>query len=116
MSVIKKFLPYLIVSVICLIASLIYEHFSHGVVSIYMLHAWAVPCVAGFIRVIFDKYLNNTIYRSGWITLLCYSYMRGVIEIYGTTNKLLPYFLYAGIIILLLSVTIVEKKKKKTSK
>ena len=116
MWVIKKFLPYLIVSVICLIASLIYEHFSHGVVSIYMLHAWVVPFAAGVIRVIFHRFLNFTIYRSGWITLLCYSYMRGVIEIYGTTNKLLPYFLYAGIVLLLLSVTIVEKKKKKTSK
>ena len=116
MLVIRRFIPYLILSLLCLAASLVYEHFSHGVVSIYMLHAWVVPCVAGLIRAIFHRYLNNTIYRSGWITLLCYSYMRGVIEIYGTTNKLLPYFLYAGIVLLLLSVTIVEKKKKKTSK
>lgn len=82
-----------------------------------MLYACVVPFTAGIIRLLFDKILNNTIYRSGWITLLLYSYLRGIIEIYGTTSMYLPYLLYAGIIVLLISITIVEKdNKKKTRK
>ena len=108
-------IPYLIVSVVCLICSLIYEHYSHGVVSIFMLYAFVVPLSAGILRLIFDKWLNNTIYRASWITLLVYSYMRGVIEIFGTTNKYLPIFLYTGIGLLLLSITIVEQNKKTNS-
>lgn len=114
-SVIKKMIPYLIVSVVCSICSLIYEHYSHGVVSIFMLYAFVVPLSAGILRLIFDKWLNNTIYRASWITLLVYSYMRGVIEIFGTTNKYLPVFLYTGIGLLLLSITIVEQNKKTNS-
>ena len=111
-SVIKKMIPYLIVSVVCLICSLIYEHCSHGVVSIFMLYAFVVPLSAGILRLIFDKWLNNTIYRASWITLLVYSYMRGVIEIFGTTNKYLPIFLYVGIGLLLLSINIIETDKE----
>ena len=109
-------IPYIIVSVICLIFSFIYEHYSHGVVSIFMLYAFSIPLSAGIIRLIFNKWLNNTIFRASWITLLVYSYMRGVIEIYGTTNIYLPIFLYVGIGMLLLSITIVENNSKKSNK
>ena len=109
-------IPYIIVSVICLIFSFIYEHYSHGVVSIFMLYAFSIPLSAGIIRLIFNKWLNNTIFRASWITLLVYSYMRGVIEIYGTTNMYLPIFLYTSIGLLLLSITIVENDKKKSNK
>ena len=115
-SVIKKMIPYLIVSVFCLIASLIYEHFSHGVVSIFMLYACVVPFTAGILKLIFNKILNKTIYRAGWITLLAYSYLRGVLEIYGTDSPYLIYFLYAAIGMLLLSITIVEKEAIKKDK
>ena len=115
-SVIKRMIPYFIVSVICLIFSLIYEYFSHGVISIFMLYAFSIPLTAGILRLIFNKWLNNTIYRASWITLLVYSYMRGVIEIFGTTNMYLPIFLYVSIGLLLLSITIVEEDKKKSKK
>jgi hypothetical protein len=84
-----------------------------------MLYAFSIPLTAGVLRLIFNKWLNKTIYRASWITLLVYSYMRGVIEIYGTTNVYLPIFLYTSIGMLLLSITIVEKdeiKDKKKSK
>ena len=121
-SVIKKMIPYIIVSIVCLIASLIYEHFSHGVVSIFMLYACVVPFTAGVLKLIFNKILNSTLYRAGWITLLSYSYFRGALEIYGTDSKYLPIFLYVGIGMILLSITIIEKevikkdKKEKKSK
>ena len=112
-SVIKKMIPYIIVSVICLIVSLIYEHFSHGVVSIFMLYACVIPFTAGIIKILLNKVLNKTIYRASWITLLVYSYYRGVLEIYGTTSSYLDYFMFAGFGLLLLSITIVEKKEVK---
>jgi len=115
-SVIKRMIPYFIVSVICLIFSLIYEHFSHGIINPFMLYAFSIPLCAGILRLIFNKWLNNTIYRASWITLLVYSYMRGVIEIFGTTNIYLPIFLYVAIGLLLLSITIVEEDKKKSKK
>ena len=77
-----------------------------------MSYACVIPFVAGIIKIIFNKWLNKTIYRASWITLLTYSYMRGVIEIYGTTNIYLPIFLYVSIGLLLLSIIIVEKEKK----
>ena len=76
-----------------------------------MSYACVIPLAAGIIRLIFNRWLNNTIYRASWITLLTYSYMRGVIEIYGTTNIYLPIFLYVSIGMLLLSIVVVEKKK-----
>ena len=109
-------IPYVIVSVVCLIVSLLYEHFSHGVISIFMLYAFSIPLTAGILKLIFDKILNKTIYRAAWITLLTYSYMRGVIEIFGTTNKYLPIFLHVGVGLLLLSITIVETNKKSKNK
>ena len=109
-------IPYIIVSIICLIASLIYEHFSHGVVSIFMLYACVVPFTAGILKLIFNKILNSTLYRAGWITLLAYSYLRGVLEIYGTTSSYLVYFLYVGVGMVLLSITIVEKEVIKNDK
>ena len=112
-SVIKKMIPYLIVTAGCFIGSLIYEHFSHGVVSIFMLWACVVPFAAGIIKILLDKVLNKTIYRAGWITVLVYSYMRGVLEIYGTTSDYLPVFLYVGIGMILLSISIVEKETEK---
>ena len=104
-------IPYIIVSIICLIVSLVYEHFSHGVISIFMLYAFVIPLVAGITKLILNMLINNTIYRASWITLLVYSYMRGVIEIFGTTNRLLPIFSYVGVSLLFLSINTVDKRK-----
>ena len=75
--------------------AIIYEHFSHDVVSYYMLGAFLIP-VAGsvpFMEMEAMKKGSNigTLPRELWqlgvFTLTQGSIMKGIIEIYGTTNK-----------------------------
>lgn len=103
---------YLYVSIFCLIFSLIYEHFSHGVYSPYMIYAFAIPLAGGclpflFLNHIADKYLPDSpslhLHHFAIATLTIGSILQGILEIYGTTNQLVIYYLYIGVLELLAS-------------
>ena len=89
---------------------MVYEHFSHEVYSIFMVGAFAIPLIGGIVYNLMKKIVNKTLFTTGWITLLVGSYMRGVLEIFGTTNRLLIIYLIVGCTLLVLSLIIRSKK------
>lgn len=107
-SYIKK---YLIFTIFIMIFGYVYELFSHNVYSIYMQYAFLIPLVLGLLLFIviylFKKEINRnigiTLYNNAVITLTVYSLLKGVLEIYGTTNILLSIFLYEAYLLFILS-------------
>lgn len=111
----KQIYKYLILSIFFLIFGIIYESFSHGVYSNYMIYAFTIPLILGlivyFIIYIFrlNKYLSKlgmSIYNSFIITLTLGSIMQGFLEIYGTTNKLIFVYFKISLFLIIISVLI----------
>ncbi len=82
--------------------SLVYEYFSHGVWSIWMIGAFVIPLLWGYVPSLLEAREGKRRRISGYLRLwgvACFSVgtvMSGVLEIYGTTNRLLlVYFLAA---------------------
>lgn len=104
----KVRIVYLIISIICGIFSAIYEYFSHGVFSIYMVAPGVVLFILGFIlvpllRKLFDR-ISFNLYNSFLACLLTGSYIKGILDIYGTTNDLIYIYLVADIVFFLLTI------------
>ncbi len=95
---------YLFVAVVCAVIGFVYELFSHGVWSVYMIGAFAVPLVLGTLvnliialfRMKTPGMASETLYACGIATLTLGSLLTGVLEIYGTTNTLLEYYWLVG--------------------
>ena len=92
--------------------SAIYEHFSFGVYSPYMMLAFLVPLALGFLPAIILAYNNIRIGRlahdlqyAGVLTLTIGMLIRGALEIYGTTNRLTICYFLAGTILMILAAT-----------
>lgn len=101
---------YFYVALFCVLFAAIYEYFSHGVYSNYMIYAFAIPLLFGsFVMFGIKKFgcglsLPTSalyLYHSGIAALTVGSIFTGVLEIYGTTNQLLRvYWVFGGICIL----------------
>ena len=95
---------YLIVAVICAAVGFIYEYFSHNVWSVFMIGAFAVPLVLGVLpnlviaigRLKTPGLAAENLYACGLATLTLGSLLKGVLQIYGTTNELLDYYWLVG--------------------
>ena len=81
----------------------VYEIFSHGVYSVYMLGAWTVPCLCALLLLAAAKKAailpGNILLQllcCGAATLTAGSLMKGVLDIYGTTNGLTVFYPLAG--------------------
>ena len=83
----------------------VYEMFSHGVFSFYMLYAFSVPLVFGvtlylillFLRKYPDRVFLN-LWNSAIVAFSAGSVFKGVLEIYGTTNSLVIVYPICGCI------------------
>ncbi len=120
----KQIYKYLLLSLFFLIFSLIYELFSHGVYSKYMMFAFSIPLILGTLLylIIFKfkinkrlSYIGMKIYNCFIITLTFGSIMKGFLDIYGTTNKFISIYLIISVFLLLLSIfiNIIFNVKKK---
>ena len=96
---------YLLASIGCALFGALYELFSHGVYSFYMLYAFAFPLTGGvlpFLAIsLFAKKdrsvkLPGISYHCGIATLTVGSILCGVMEIYGTTNMLTCWYWIVG--------------------
>ena len=101
----KTALIYLLIALFCVFFGAVYETFSHEVYSYYMIYAFAFPLVGGTLA-FFLIALSNAeeypwaiarfLYHSGIAVLTVSSILRGVLEIYGTTNRLLKIYWIIG--------------------
>ncbi len=109
----KTAFVYLLFSCFCALFGAIYEIYSHEVYSFYMIYAFAFPLVGGALpfsaiglfRI--KKYpysASRNIYHSGIATLTVGSIIRGVLEIYGTTNRLVKYYWLSGMILVVVGI------------
>jgi len=110
----KQGIVYIIITLLTLIFGLIYEMFSHGVISKFMLFAFAIPLVLG-VAVSFIIYiakiktqtrLQMNLYNAGVATMTIGSIIKGVLDIYGTTNWKVYIYLVLGIALLMVSFAV----------
>lgn len=101
----------------------VYETFSHEVYSCYMIYAFAIPLVLGVIPALYLLRLNRQVqepmamdlWSFGVITLAVGSVFKGILDIYGTTNRLVVVYPIVGIILIGTGLLrIVSPKKRQT--
>ena len=97
---------YLLFSAFVLVFGQIYEYFSFGVWSAAMVYAMAVPLILGAMPALYLAISKKCrrmpgripliLYQAGIITLTVGCIVKGVLVIYGTTNRLTNIYLIAG--------------------
>ena len=111
----RQIVKYLIMSIFFLLFALIYEIFSHGVFSSYMMCAFLIPLLMGtFIYGMIyytktNRYLSNSaiiFYNTSILTFTLGSIMKGVLDIYGTTNQMISIYSKLGISLIIISIII----------
>lgn len=114
----KELIWYLIFTMFILLFGYVYELFSHNVNSYYMEYAFLIPLLGFTIfgLLLFFKIKTNSTSRViislSIITFTLYSILKGVLEIYGTTNKLINIYIVLGVILLLIGVLLLIFKRK----
>jgi len=96
---------YMLITSLCGIFSAVYEHFSHGVYSSYMVYLFLFPLVAGVLPYLlihllelpFPNRAALNLYNSGISSLILGSALSGVFEIYGTQCSLCVVYWIIGI-------------------
>lgn len=109
-SVKKTAAVYLSVALFCGIFSYVYERFSHGVYSDFMVYLFLFPLLGGalphlailFFRARAPRRLSENLYNSGVATLTVGSCLRGIFEIYGTSSPYVAAYWWAGAALLML--------------
>lgn len=108
-------------AVFLLVFALIYEHFSHGVVSGYMLGAWLIiPYL--YIERLYRQHLAECdeqrcaaasgLWQLGIFTLSQGFVMKGIIEIYGTTNRWTAVYVPAAALLFITAAGVAVVKRK----
>lgn len=112
---------YLLATICSAVFGAVYEWFSHGVFSYYMIYAFMVPLLGGVIPFYCLWYFQSRIpgrmarrfYHFGISTVTAGCMFCGVLEIYGTTNRLtILYFVVGGIFLFLGTLCICCKRTK----
>ena len=100
----KKTIRYLFLSLFVFVFAQIYEYFSHGVYSNYMLYAFLIPflglTVPRFLLYSLKKTLLANcrfLWKSGIATFTIGSIYKGVLEIYGTNGYFEFPYLFFGV-------------------
>ena len=99
-------------SVFCIVFSIVYEYFSHGVYSPFMIGLCLFPLILGVVPMILRRrvglkpasLMNRTIRMWGIITLTVASCLTGVFAIYGTVSAFTIYFWIMGALLMITSI------------
>ena len=127
-SAIKTGMRYLAASIVIAAAAAVYGLFSHGVYSYFMTYAFMVPLLAGALphltaalktacgkkcSRLYEKICGARDAQLALVvTLTAGSLLKGVLDIYGTTNKLLVVYPAAAAVILAAASAMAIKNKK----
>ncbi|MCR5826550.1 MAG: hypothetical protein K6G54_08275 [Oscillospiraceae bacterium] len=104
----KSALAQLCAAALCAIFGAVYERFSHEVYSYYMIYAFAIPLIPGALAqlalALHAKALPGRVslwlWNAGIATLSVGCLLRGALDIYGTTNRLLCVYPIVGGVLL----------------
>jgi len=111
---IKSMKTWLMISVFCLLFSLIYEMFSFGVISVSMLTVFVYPLILGALACFLMKGNIGRFYNDGVILLAFASLINGVLEIYGSDTPYTRYMMIAGIVLMILQICLNCIKRKRS--
>lgn len=116
-SAIKTGMKYFAAAMVIAVAAAVYGLFSHGVYSYYMTYAFMIPLLAGALPHLLTALKGsdqktmltglNDIQLAFVATLTAGSLLKGVLDIYGTTNRLL--IAYPVLAALILAIVIAAK-------
>ena len=110
---------YLLCAIVTALFGGVYEVFSHGVWSPWMVYAFAFPLVLGALpfsilslkRRPLPRKWPRRLHHAAVATLTVGSVMEGVLAIYGTTNRLtLAYWVVGGSLLLLAQLLRIPRK------
>lgn len=110
----KQILKYLGYTIFTFIFGFIYENFSHKVYSNYMMYAYLIPLLMGLVVVSIFYLLKiklpndktRSLYKASIFTFTLGSLVKGALDIYGTTNRLINVYFDVGLILLGISIII----------
>lgn len=124
-------MKYLIAALAAAAAGAVYEIFSHGVYSFYMIYAFAVPLVGGALPSLISaaagkkrkprdegSSISARLQLAAIATLTTGSFMKGALEIYGTTNRLTAVYTVVGLALAasaLISYAVHQRRVLRTS-
>ena len=115
----KKTIPYVFLSIFIFVFAQIYEYFSHGVYSNYMLYAFLIPflglALPSFLLHSLKKSLpanSRFLWKCGIATLTVGSIYKGILEIYGTNGYFEFPYLFLGVGICMVAVLMTCTKKR----
>lgn len=118
----KNTVKYLFLSVFVFIFAQIYEYFSHGVYSNYMLYAFLIPflglTVPSFLLHRLKKALpanSRFLWKAGIATLTVGSIYKGILEIYGTSGYFEFPYLFIGAALCVSAVITCSGKQELTA-
>ena len=116
----KKTIRYLFLSLFVFVFAQIYEYFSHGVYSSYMLYAFLIPflglTVPSFLLHSLNKALpanSRFLWKCGIATFTVGSIYKGVLEIYGTNGYFEFPYLFVGAALCVLAIFAVFTEEKR---
>lgn len=101
----KTAFGYFLAALFCALFGAVYEVFSHEVYSFYMLYAFGFPLVGGTLPFwVLARGSGKccpgvaacSLYHAGIAALTVGSFVRGILDIYGTTNRLTAVYFIAG--------------------
>lgn len=99
---------YLCVSMFCGMFSAIYEHFSHGVYSDFMVYLFMFPLAGGALpftaiglinKLPFPTPAAKRSYNSGIASFTTGSCIKGILDIYGTSSGYTAVYWVAGVLL-----------------
>mgnify|MGYP006988895184 CR=1 FL=1 len=119
----QKILNGLLITIGCATFGAIYEHFSHGVYSYYMIYAFALPLLLyvlpNILLLFFGKReipeYSRLLWNFGLTTLTVGCIMQGVLVIYGTGNRLMLLYPVLGGMLMTAGVVVwIVRLRRKT--
>lgn len=117
----KHLIGSIIAALFCAFFAAVYEAFSFGVYSYFMLFAFVVPLLGCSLPYSIMVFRNRSLpditalrlWNSGIASLTVGSIIQGVIEIYGTTNRLVIIYAIVGISFCLSGLAVWLKRSRK---
>ena len=118
----KTALTYLFITLFCVLFGAVYEIFSHGVFSYFMIYAFVIPLVLGMLPFLMMNFFRSryyppliagAFYHFGVAILTVGSLMTGVLEIYGTSNALTAIYWIAGAVSLAAGICLSRFRKRR---
>jgi|SRR5574344_2975130 uncharacterized membrane protein YtjA (UPF0391 family) len=100
----KTIIKYLSASLFCIIVNFIYAKFSHNVSSNYMTFMFLIPLIGLLLSFISQKITYHNFLASSILTLTLTSFLKGIVEIAGTSTLYINFLFYISLILLIISL------------